>query len=156
MHVILQVTGELLRNSTGTALNLAQGQAEFGLYLAYQRHAGTELFIPESALDDWGNERTGIALHKWIQRQGDSFPRAELFGFSYSAGQEQLFMRELDLTVEPVLLASVAGESERFAQIDSIRTGPVDPRENVASAELRLISDIIDLAGISWPPSESE
>ena len=66
-----------------------------------------EDFYPESLLDDWGHEITGLNLFTWIQKNGSDFPRAELFGFSGNGNSRQYFLRELELWSKyPCLVSS--------------------------------------------------
>ena len=57
-----------------------------------------ERVFPELVLDDWGHERKGLVLYRWVYMNGYQFPRAEVFGRNMDGGAEQLFLRELDLS----------------------------------------------------------
>lgn len=69
------------------------------LYLRYALvERGTEQPIfPEAVLDDWGHERTGLELYRWVEAEGDLFPRAELFGYTWEGQAIQRFLREIEL-----------------------------------------------------------
>ncbi len=69
------------------------------LFLRYALvERGTEQPIfPELALDDWGHERTGLELYRWVEAEGDLFPRAELFGYTWHGQPIQRFLREIEL-----------------------------------------------------------
>ena len=59
---------------------------------------GTELAVyPALLLDDWGNEVRKLELYKWVEENGDAYPRAEIFGVDHAGKKTQLFLRELEL-----------------------------------------------------------
>lgn len=67
----------------------------------YIRFALVELnsgdhLIPESVVDDWGKEITGLNLYGWIRDNGPYFPRAEVFGRKIDGLRFQRFLRELE------------------------------------------------------------
>ena len=80
----------------------------------YLRYALTEMgterpVFPAVVLDDWGKERKGLGLYRWIREEGDMFPRAEVFGYTAVWQEEQIFLRDLELHVRyPVLLYPTA------------------------------------------------
>jgi hypothetical protein len=53
--------------------------------------------LPAFLLDDWGNEIKGLDLYEWVEENGIYFPRAEIFGFSPTGQEIQIYLRELDL-----------------------------------------------------------
>lgn len=57
--------------------------------------------MPAFVLDDWGRERRGLALFEWVFKNGDYFPRAEIFGYWLRPGkgweETQVFVRDLEL-----------------------------------------------------------
>lgn len=60
---------------------------------------GSEQHIfPALALDDWGREKKGAGLYKWLYEEGPRFPRAEVFGFDAVGVQTQVFLRDLELS----------------------------------------------------------
>lgn len=60
---------------------------------------GSEQHIfPALALDDWGREKKGAGLYKWLYEEGPRFPRAEVFGFDVAGVQTQIFLRDLELS----------------------------------------------------------
>jgi hypothetical protein len=91
------VNGELVSHDGIAALLLEPSFEQ--VYLRYMlRVTGSEeLFMPELLLDDWGHEIKTLDLYRWIQKNGNHFPRAELFGYSLDGEKRQYFIRELDL-----------------------------------------------------------
>jgi hypothetical protein len=77
-------------------------QNQHSIYLRYAFFLlGSECPVfPGMILDDWGGEITGIKMYRWIRENGDSFPRAEIFGLNQAGESEQYFVRELDLTLK--------------------------------------------------------
>lgn len=71
------------------------------LFLRYAlTEMGTEKPVwPAFVLDDWGNERTGLEMYRWIRTEGERFPRAEYFGYDYQWNEIQGFLRALELHV---------------------------------------------------------
>lgn len=70
----------------------------------YLRYALTEMgtlrpLWPAFVLDDWGKERKGLAMFRWIRQEGDRFPRAEVFGYDDGWQEVQAFLRALELYV---------------------------------------------------------
>ncbi|HZD10869.1 MAG TPA: hypothetical protein VE553_05960 [Candidatus Binatia bacterium] len=60
---------------------------------------GSERHVfPSLALDDWGRERKGVRLYRWLYEEGPRFPRAEVFGFDDAGVQTQIFLRDLELS----------------------------------------------------------
>lgn len=53
--------------------------------------------LPSVLLDDWGNEVGGIKLYRWINKNGDRFPRAEVFGVNPLGVPTQIFLRDIEL-----------------------------------------------------------
>jgi hypothetical protein len=53
--------------------------------------------FPAVVLDDWGQERAGMSLYRWVREEGDMFPRAEIFGYTADGVPEQAFLRDLEL-----------------------------------------------------------
>lgn len=74
------------------------------LYLRYAlTQLGTERpILPSFILDDWGGEIRKLEMYRWVQIEGDRFPRAEAFGYILNFNQEweksQFFMRDLELS----------------------------------------------------------
>lgn len=73
-------------------------------HAVYLRYALTEMgtlrpLWPAFVLDDWGKERQGLAMYRWIRQEGDRFPRAEVFGFDDGWEEVQAFLRALELYV---------------------------------------------------------
>ncbi len=91
------INGELVSQDGIAALLLEPSFEQ--VYLRYMLLVigSEELFVPELLLDDWGHEIKTLDLYRWIQKNGDQFPRAELFGYSLDGEKRQYFIRELDL-----------------------------------------------------------
>jgi len=98
MGVIRQrIHGALLKDSDRLALFLEKDQGSLYLSYALEVKATGQHILPESLLDDWGHEITGLSIYSWIRENGPQFPRAELFGFILSGEPRQYFLRELEL-----------------------------------------------------------
>jgi hypothetical protein len=101
MSVIkLTVTGLIFELPGQWAVLLDRGQSSIFLSFALTNLDTGTLILPESLLDDWGNEITGTNLYAWIGENGYRFPRAEVFGFSPTGEARQFFLRELDLSAK--------------------------------------------------------
>jgi hypothetical protein len=93
-----KTTGRLNRTGERTTLLLTQDGRQYTLRLAFVLRGTEEKILPESLLDDWGHEISGLELYKWVKENATHFPRAELFGHDIDGRSQQCFMRELDLT----------------------------------------------------------
>ena len=85
--------GRLLDEGSRPALLLDETAGPIVLRYALVRQGTEEHILPAFLLDDWGAEIKGLALYRWIEEQGDYFPRAELFGFDAGGGETQVFLR---------------------------------------------------------------
>jgi hypothetical protein len=92
------VTGRLFTNGEQTALLLSHEGDRHLLRLGYIFRGSEEIFLPETLLDDWGHEVRGVELYRWVKKNAEHFPRAELFGHDLTGQTVQCFMREIDLT----------------------------------------------------------
>jgi hypothetical protein len=73
---------------------------------------GSERHIfPALALDDWGREKKGLGLYRWLYEQGPRFPRAEIFGFDDHGNQTQIFLRDLEISFKYPCYVYGAGEA---------------------------------------------
>lgn len=104
MAAIQQVVrGTLLRDETRTALwwdsdgPTSAESTPYYLRFALVERGDEALLLPETLLDDWGREVTGLAVYEWIEANGDLFPRAEVFGRTLTDLPRQRFLRELEL-----------------------------------------------------------
>lgn len=108
MNLIKQpVAGSLLASDELHILKLDNSEPENKVFLSYAviTH-GPELHVlPSILLDDWGKEITGLALYRWIEENGHSFPRAEIFGVDPAGAKVQYFLRDLELTANYPLYA---------------------------------------------------
>lgn len=98
-----RVAGELLTQAKRNALVLQQvrppKEASNLIYLRYAlvlRGPGDHIF-PAFVLDDWGRERGSLRMYEWIRENGDSFPRAEVFGYEQDGRETQAFLRGMEL-----------------------------------------------------------
>lgn len=72
---------------------------------------GTERpILPSFVLDDWGREKRKLSFYRWIYREGDRFPRSEIFGYYLNRENRweegQFFVRDLELSARwPVFVA---------------------------------------------------
>ena len=80
------------------ALLLDEDGPEQTIRLAFIVQGSERHVFPALALDDWGRERQGLRLYRWIYEEGTRFPRAELFGFTVEGDQMQIFLRDLELS----------------------------------------------------------
>lgn len=94
-----KVNGLILDNEAG---GLVWDETADPIYLRYAFVTlGPEAHIlPAFLLDDWGNEKKGLALYDWVEKNGLYFPRAEIFGFRPGGQKTQIFLRELDLILK--------------------------------------------------------
>lgn len=60
------------------------------------RSGGDHIF-PAFILDDWGRELRSLKLYQWVRKNGERFPRAEIFGYEQDGRETQCFVRELEL-----------------------------------------------------------
>ncbi|HSM55966.1 MAG TPA: hypothetical protein VK879_07415 [Candidatus Sulfomarinibacteraceae bacterium] len=85
--------------------------------LVYVRYAlvvrGSERHVfPGLVLDDWGRERKTLSLYRWLFEEGQRFPRAELFGWHATTGEQtQIFLRDLEIFFKYPCYAFTATES---------------------------------------------
>lgn len=68
------------------------------VYLRYAfRLQGSEIPIfPGMSVDDWGQERRDLSLYEWVYREGERFPRSEIFGYERDGSETQVFLRALE------------------------------------------------------------
>ena len=92
-----KIEGELLSlDVERRALIVSPGEKLVFLSFAFRVLVAEEYIIPESILDDWGHEITGLGLYDWVRQNGERFPRAEVFGYNLAGEVRQFFVRELD------------------------------------------------------------
>ncbi|MDX1662340.1 MAG: hypothetical protein R3272_01010 [Candidatus Promineifilaceae bacterium] len=92
-----QIQGRLVDEEAPVTLLLHEDEAPLFLRYAILEHGTDAPIFPALAIDDWGNERSGLALYTWLYREGDAFPRAEVFGFDRHGNEIQRFLRDLEL-----------------------------------------------------------
>ena len=91
-----RLTGKLFVNNERGIVLLGNGSSIYLRFALVLQGSGTMLF-PELLLDDWGHELHTLELYHWIHKNGDRFPRAELFGYDFEGNDRQCFLREIDL-----------------------------------------------------------
>lgn len=131
-HGTLLVDGDLctLRQDSAGSENL--------LFLTYAfiTHGPEHHILPSVLLDDWGKEIGGLELYRWIEENGQMFPRAEVFGIDPSGGKTQYFLRDLELTAKYPLYAfsgkDVATDSAVFVRAVLLPDDKIDEPQRVA------------------------
>ncbi len=97
-----RVGGKILTNDGQTALILKDlrpaQDAPNVLFLRYAfvTKGPEEHIFPAFLLDDWGGEVRGLKLYSWVSKNGERFPRGEIFGFEQDGRETQCFLRELE------------------------------------------------------------
>lgn len=90
-------SGTLYRKGEVVALCLDEaGKAIFLRYGMVLQGVETHVF-PSVLLDDWGREKTKLALYKWVYEEGQRYPRAEVFGFTALGEETQFFLRDVEI-----------------------------------------------------------
>ena len=92
-----QIAGQLVDDEEPVTLLLEERGRALFLRLAVREQGTNAPVFPALALDDWGNERSGLALYSWLYQEGQAFPRAEIFGFDRHGNEIQRFLRDLEL-----------------------------------------------------------
>jgi hypothetical protein len=92
-----QIRGTLYQRDEKIALLLDNAGPTLFLRFAFIVQGTEKLIFPALALDDWGRERNTLALYRWVYEEGQRFPRAEVFGFTPSGQETQLFLRDLEI-----------------------------------------------------------
>ena len=92
-----KVEGILYRRGDSTGLLLTKAAGNLYLRFAFIIQGTEKLLFPALALDDWGRERNALSLYRWVYQEGQRFPRAEVFGFTASGQETQLFLRDLEI-----------------------------------------------------------
>lgn len=93
-----RVNGQHLVRGEDHALLLDQNAPEQPLRLAFIVLGAERHVFPALALDDWGRERKGLGLYRWIYEEGPLLPRSEVFGFTADGDQTQIFLRDLEVS----------------------------------------------------------
>lgn len=94
----LHVPGRRLVRDEIHALYLDKEAPQQALRLALVIRGTERVVFPALALDDWGREKKGPNLMRWLYEEGPRFPRAELFGFDAAGDETQIFLRDLELS----------------------------------------------------------
>ena len=105
-----KIHGSILDNEAG---GLLWDNTADPIYLRYAfvTLGPEDHILPAFLLDDWGNEKKGLSLYAWVEKNGLYFPRAEIFGFTPSGQKTQIFIRELDLILKYPCYAYPTAES---------------------------------------------
>lgn len=94
----LQVNGRRFMRQNKQALLLDDAAPPQTMRLALIIRGTEQHVFPALALDDWGREKKGPGLYRWLYEEGPRFPRAEVFGFDARGTQTQIFLRDLELS----------------------------------------------------------
>jgi hypothetical protein len=89
----------------------------------YLFFAENTYLLPETVIDDYGQQRQAPEAYDWLETQGDLFPRADVLGVLPNGAQRHVFLKELDLTVmaafaERVDQSESAPNPDRFVRLD--------------------------------------
>jgi hypothetical protein len=71
-------------------------------------------FFPTMAADDRGSLYRGLDAFDWITESGLLFPRSDAMGVWSDGSEDQLFLKELDLAVPPLVFVSPS--TDRFGE----------------------------------------
>ena len=74
-----------------------ESEASLWLRFAFVTLGVEQHLFPGFLIDDWGGEVRSLPLYRWVQENGNQFPRAEIFGFERNGTSVQYFVRELEL-----------------------------------------------------------
>jgi hypothetical protein len=96
--IAFRTNGTLCKADERAALLLSPHGSRHTLRLGYVLRGTEEAILPETLLDDWGHEISGLDLYKWVWENALHFPRAELFGVDLAGRLRQCFIRDLDLS----------------------------------------------------------
>lgn len=96
--ISLQINAHLYNRGDDHALLHVPEAPQQILRLALITRGAERNIFPALALDDWGRERKGSGLYRWLYEQGTRFPRAEIFGFDAQGDETQMFLRDLELS----------------------------------------------------------
>ena len=91
-----RVRGQLFNQNNRLALLIDQ-EAD-ALYLRYAlvvRGPENPIF-PAFVMDDWGQERNTLDIYEWIAKEGQRFPRSDVFGLEMDGSETQYFLRALE------------------------------------------------------------
>lgn len=94
----LELNAQPFTRDEHLALLLDQDAPSQPLRLALIIRGSEQHVFPALALDDWGREKKGPGLYRWLYEEGPRFPRAEVFGFDAAGAQTQVFLRDLELS----------------------------------------------------------
>ena len=81
------------------------------LRYAYPRLYSREPFFPTMTADDWGTLYRGMNAVDWLIASGPMYPRSDVMGLRPDATADQLFLKELDLAVPPMIYVAASVES---------------------------------------------
>ncbi|HLF25868.1 MAG TPA: hypothetical protein VJG32_05995 [Anaerolineae bacterium] len=62
------------------------------------------LFVPHSIIDEAGGSLAGEAVFDWLRRMAYDMPRSEVFGVNARGKEDQVFAREVDVEVSPIVV----------------------------------------------------
>lgn len=108
MRIIKEpVPGILVVDQELVALRLDSTDPVRLVYLSYAlvTRGPEHQILPSVLLDDWGMEIGRLDLYRWIEENGQMFPRAEVFGTDPFGVKTQYFLRDLELSAKYPLYA---------------------------------------------------
>ncbi len=108
--------------------------------------------LPAFLLDDWGNEKKGLSLYAWIEKNGLYFPRAEIFGFTPFGQKTQIFLRELDLILKYRCYAYPTAETPlaEGRLIESIYLADSTVSEQTTTKRPSNVSRLLTKSAVHW------
>ena len=100
-------------------------------------------------LDDWGKERTGFQLYRWINDSGYQFPRAEVFGYDLEGIERQYFLRELELSARYACYGYTDEESP-------LSSGILISAVILLSNEVNKSEPVVGNKQVNWPLQDAD
>jgi len=88
---------------------------ESGFTPVFARYAFSQFntlrpFFPKMAADDRGSLYRGLDAFDWIAESGMLFPRSDVMGVWSDGEEDQLFLKELDLAMPPLIFISPSAD----------------------------------------------
>lgn len=96
--ITLHVNGTHYIRGGDHAILLADDAPPLSLRPALVARGAENHIFAALVVDDWGRERKGPGLYRWLYEQGDRYPRSEIFGFDAQGDELQIFLRDLELS----------------------------------------------------------
>lgn len=108
----------------------ALGEPTFGppvyLHPGYRFYTRETYLIPTAVIDDIGQRFAAPDCYRWLEEQGDLFPRSDVLGFLADGTPESVVVKELDLIEIGLFVAPSAAANQKAVQVEvAIDTTPV-------------------------------